>query len=1092
LEDSKVARDHIEHQETPSTSSASTEMPLGHSHTDQDVERERGGMIPRPIDLNRQSSVSASTPATGTVTSSVANALGRSFVYNSFRPSIISTINAEMLQIHSTDSVHEDSADLANIAVPDIDDDHNETYGPFFENIDSSASPSHDESVEDMESANAEYPTTYDPTGAENESYQAHANTLNESSSILVPPQERESTFYGSTSNSLYPEPEFSPNYDIEAMKLATIERRSNAIKEAISFFKNSNTETLLQECVYRPIGYMPAVFLGTLLNVLDALSYGMIMFPIGEAVFSKMGPAGLSMFYVSTVISQLVFSLGGSAFKGGIGSEMIEVTPFFHQMGLSILYKIQSSERYANDPNTNNVIITTTIFAFAISSMVTGLVFAVLGKCRLGKLVGFFPRHILVGCIGGVGYFLFITGIEVSSRIEGGVNYNWPTLQYLLNPLPFLQWTIPLILSVVLIIIQKINSHPLIVPCYFIVIFIVFHLLILIIPSWNIQLARDYGWIFSAQESNEPWYSFYKYYNFKICDWWLILDQLPTMFALTFFGVLHVPINVPALALTVGMDTYDVDRELIAHGISNFVSGMLGSIQNYLVYTNSVLFIRSGADSHLSGVLLAFATSCIMFIGPVLIGYIPVCVVGSLIYLLGYELLKESVWDTYGRLRKFEYITIIIIVITMGAWDFVYGILVGILLACVSFVIEAGSKSVISDVYTGEYARSIVVRHPKQLEFLKNVGKQICILKLSGSLFFGSIGGLEERIRNMFEVANYRKQPIKYLILDLNNVLTFDFSATEGFKRIRNLLMERNCYFILSSVKEDGKSNIVESLKFSGLWETEEHQEKIQMFNTLNSALEWCENRFLKNYKDFTITAQSKHMSIGNNINNNRVKKLPVAGGVFENYSTSQSPIIGTPRHVQFMNAARKYKQNEQLDRDLILSKIDSCHNNNNTTQHIRKGSQSTMKQPLYLILQIMQGLSTRHDDKFWSKLIPYLKKQTYKPGDDIYDKNSNQPRLFFFESGLIDFQIKFNDLKFTINSSELPLTMFGDIIITNSDRSIKYTANTSCVVWILGSKFLEKLKADNSEVYEELLAVFVRVSSQRFESITSNILIS
>jgi SulP family sulfate permease len=33
------------------------------------------------------------------------------------------------------------------------------------------------------------------------------------------------------------------------------------------------------------------------------------------------------------------------------------------------------------------------------------------LGALRLGSLIGFFPRHILVGCIGGVGLFLMITG---------------------------------------------------------------------------------------------------------------------------------------------------------------------------------------------------------------------------------------------------------------------------------------------------------------------------------------------------------------------------------------------------------------------------------------------------------------------------------------------------------------------------------------------------------------------------------------------------------------------------------------------------------------------------------------------------------
>jgi sulfate permease, SulP family len=39
------------------------------------------------------------------------------------------------------------------------------------------------------------------------------------------------------------------------------------------------------------------------------------------------------------------------------------------------------------------------------------GLTFSLLGALRLGALLGFFPRHILVGCIGGVGAFLIETG---------------------------------------------------------------------------------------------------------------------------------------------------------------------------------------------------------------------------------------------------------------------------------------------------------------------------------------------------------------------------------------------------------------------------------------------------------------------------------------------------------------------------------------------------------------------------------------------------------------------------------------------------------------------------------------------------------
>ncbi len=51
-------------------------------------------------------------------------------------------------------------------------------------------------------------------------------------------------------------------------------------------------------------------------------------------------------------------------------------------------------------------------------------------------------------------------------------------------------------------------------------------------------------------------------------------------MFALTFFGILHVPINVPALGVAVQEDDVNINRELIAHGVSNALSGLAGSIQ--------------------------------------------------------------------------------------------------------------------------------------------------------------------------------------------------------------------------------------------------------------------------------------------------------------------------------------------------------------------------------------------------------------------------------------------------------------------------------------------------------------------------------
>ena len=52
----------------------------------------------------------------------------------------------------------------------------------------------------------------------------------------------------------------------------------------------------------------------------------GMILFPLGQPIFASLGPDGISMFYVSCIVSQLVYSCGGSTFRGGIGSEMVNI----------------------------------------------------------------------------------------------------------------------------------------------------------------------------------------------------------------------------------------------------------------------------------------------------------------------------------------------------------------------------------------------------------------------------------------------------------------------------------------------------------------------------------------------------------------------------------------------------------------------------------------------------------------------------------------------------------------------------------------------------------------------------------------------
>lgn len=81
---------------------------------------------------------------------------------------------------------------------------------------------------------------------------------------------------------------------------------------------------------------------------------------------------------------------------------------PFLHSLVFTIDKEVSSEK-----------VIPTVMAAFALSSVITGLVFFALGALKSGRLLEFFPRHVLCGCIGGIGAFLFITGYALFPSVQ-------------------------------------------------------------------------------------------------------------------------------------------------------------------------------------------------------------------------------------------------------------------------------------------------------------------------------------------------------------------------------------------------------------------------------------------------------------------------------------------------------------------------------------------------------------------------------------------------------------------------------------------------------------------------------------------------
>ncbi|KAJ1736023.1 hypothetical protein LPJ72_001606 [Coemansia sp. Benny D160-2] len=792
------------------------------------------------------------------------------------------------------------------------------------------------------------------------------------------------------------------------------------------------------------PLQYIPAVVLGLILNLLDGLSYGLIAFPVSIPVFDKFGPVGFSMYMLSTAVSQFVLSSGMSAFRGANGSMLIEAIPFLHVISTTIVNNVGEE--------LPDRIIATTLASYAISTILTGVLFFLLGILKIGRLVDFFPRHILVGCIGGVGYFLLQTGLEVTSRLK--LDLQWSVLRQLFVPNTLGLWGSSLLAALFLRVLNTRYTHPLFVPLFFMAIPAAFYATTSAL-GLSMECLRATGWVFELPEAGKPFYYFYTLFDLWNIDWHSVGLTVPTMFGLAFFSILHVPINVPALAVSTDADKIDTNRELLAHGVTNLLSGALGTFQNYLVYSNSLLFIRSGGGSNLAGAMLGLATLGIFFSGPAIIGYIPTMVVGALIFHLGLELIREALIDTVGVVNSIEYATIVSIILSMAVLGFNEGIFLGILMACFFFILLYSRRSGMRKAYTGSAVRSTVRRQYAQRRFLDDVCKQIQVMRLQGFMFFGTINGIEAYIRNLLEQRQWQENPIRFLVLDFALVNGMDFSAAEAFIRVRRLLEAREIYMVICGAERS--SEVGHALRAASVWSSEE-TEYVQTFASLNDALEWCENVLLQYYYLHQAALAGTHVP--------------------QNYNYT---FVTTPQPEEvniYGSSPRNAMVSEATQSAMTVS---------------RSGSSPVMRVSPSPALAILQ--QAFHDldsggsvDSTLAFIAPHFCRDQISPGQYLWQLGSPPLGMYLVESGILRVYVDDGSGMTEAIESILPGTVLGELsLVTNKEYNTAVVADSDASIWVLPKKAFDDLCEHKPAQMLAFIQLSLAYSAQGVKAVTA-----
>ncbi|MFJ3056725.1 SLC26A/SulP transporter family protein [Herbaspirillum sp. NPDC087042] len=560
-------------------------------------------------------------------------------------------------------------------------------------------------------------------------------------------------------------------------------------------------------------LGSLPAACVVALISVSYAVSYAVMIFGSSGSALLQ---AGLPLLFVTSVLGLLAISFTSSLpfMVGGADSNSVGLLSL---MVGGITGVMQRSSMPAAE------ILATVFVAIALSTVLVGLLLTLLGVMRRGNLVLFVPFPVVGGFLAGTGYLLWtgaftvLTGHALTlDTLRAGIALDWRVV------LP-----VAIVLVGMLGLPGRKFDHPLALPASLALACVAFFAS-LAASGVSFAQARALGWMFeplSAGNVQLP-----VSLSWRLIHWDILLRHYGEFLALTAVTTLAILLNATGVSLATRREV-DFNRELRSAGIANIVTGLFGGVVGCHSLSRTLLNYRFGSRDRQAAVIAAIlCLLCALFFIP-WISYFPKPVLAGLLLGLGAGLLNEWLIKA-RRLSRGDYFLIVLILAVVAWYGFVTGVALGVVVACMLFVVDYGRVSCVKMEFTGASLHSKLERPVQANAELKRLGQRVFGMRLQGFLFFGSANQIVHRVREQLQ------SPRKYIIIDFRHVQGLDASTSQSFVKLAQVCEQFQVTLILTGITERIRRPIARAA-FHGTPPKE--------FADLDLALEWVEDRLLE-----------------------------------------------------------------------------------------------------------------------------------------------------------------------------------------------------------------------------------------------------
>ena len=214
-------------------------------------------------------------------------------------------------------------------------------------------------------------------------------------------------------------------------------------------------------------------------------------------------------------------------------------------------------------------------------------------------------------------------------------------------------------------------------------------------------------------------------------------------------------------------------NRELVGQGIANSVSGLFSGLPGAGATMRTVINIRSGGKTPLSGMTHSVVLLILLLgAGPLAEG-IPTALLAGILIKVGLDIID---WGFLLRAHRLSFKTALVmwgVLLMTVFWDLIGAVLVGMFVANL-LTIESLTNHQLGNMNTATGHLT-----EKEQNLLKCCGDDLLLFRMKGPLSFGAAKGISER---MMLIKQYR-----ILLLDITEVPHLGITASLAIERMSN-----------------------------------------------------------------------------------------------------------------------------------------------------------------------------------------------------------------------------------------------------------------------------------------------------------------